>query len=221
MAKTIVIGDVHGLETWKSFVRWTYRSKVVFLGDYCDPYQSVDDNKVVDNLLKIIAYKRRHPSRVVLLLGNHDMHYLVPELMTCSRYNAYISQTLHAIFMENRSLFQYAYQDGNRIFTHAGISRGWWEECFHGDTSQNIAEQLNCIDDTKLPILAQCGWARRGTSPYGGIFWADSSEMEDPLPGFHQIVGHTRHSHVEHLVIDDNTKVTFCDCLHNGMVYKV
>ena len=89
-----------------------------------------------------------------------------------------------------------------------------------GDASQNIADQLNAAAEERLEVLSQCGWARGGLHPYGGILWADATEMEDPLPGFHQIIGHTRCNAVEHLIVDDATKVTFCDCLHNGMVYK-
>lgn len=220
MSKTIVIGDVHGLKNWKKFLRWNFRGKVIFLGDYCDPYGKMPEEELLQNLRDIIAYKKKHMKRVVLLLGNHDMHYITSKVPVSSRFNINMYSPLSQLFYENRSLFQYAYQDGHTLFTHAGISQAWWDEFFHGDSTQNIADQLNNVDDEQLAVLGQVGYARGGNTPWGGIFWADASEMRHPLSGYHQVIGHTRKASVTHEVVDDATSVTFCDCLFNDEVYK-
>ena len=61
------------------------------------------------------------------------------------------------------------------------------------------------------------GWDQKMT---GGPFWIDKSRLlENPLRGYHQIVGHTPVETVEHYnpyEDDEDTSVTFCDCIERG-----
>jgi hypothetical protein len=123
--------------------------------------------------------------------------------------------------LKNIYLFQYAYQEENYIFTHAGIVHKWFTDDFKGDINKNIAEQLNKPSPKQIPALCRCGSARGGYSrDIGGIFWADISELQEPLQGYTQIVGHNR---VED--IDDNSinggRIIFCDCLFNKHYLKI
>ena len=77
----------------------------------------------------------------------------------------------------------------------------------------DIAHQLNNHEEHKE--VFDCGAGRGGHSPYSGIFWADSSEMRNPLQGFVQIVGHTRMEQIEILKKSDDTAVIFNDSLWN------
>jgi len=219
MSKTVVIGDVHGLDTWRKFVKWPW-SRAIFMGDYCDPYGEMNDQKVIANLKRIIRLKKKHPKRIILLLGNHDMHYFSELVAPSSRYNYDLAPQIGALFQENLHLFQFAYQTGNTLFTHAGVSQNWWDDCFKGDITKNIADQLNHPTLEQLHAMGQCGWARRGPDKWGGIFWADATEMENPLKGIHQVVGHTRMRQIETQITDNQTTVTFCDCLHHNQVYN-
>lgn len=47
---------------------------IVFLGDYLNPYGSYDYDDILNNLADIIDYKRNNMERVILLLGNNDLH---------------------------------------------------------------------------------------------------------------------------------------------------
>ncbi|MCD8262709.1 MAG: hypothetical protein LUD15_15580 [Bacteroides sp.] len=44
MTPTIAIGDIHGLTTWKGIVEKHPDCKIVFLGDYLDPYENIPRN---------------------------------------------------------------------------------------------------------------------------------------------------------------------------------
>ena len=71
MAKTFVIGDIHGChqaltELWQRISPVTAADTVVFLGDYID--RGPGSRQVVDEILMI----RRDLPRVITLMGNHE-----------------------------------------------------------------------------------------------------------------------------------------------------
>lgn len=64
--------------------------------------------------------------------------------------------------------------------------------------------------------MSQVGYRRGGDFDYGGIFWADRRDtISNPLEGYHQFVGHSRVDNIDHITINDQTSITYCDCLHN------
>ena len=68
----------------------------------------------------------------------------------------------------------------------------------------------------QFAAMSQVGYRRGGDFDYGGIFWADRSDtIMNPLEGYHQFVGHSRVDNIHHVTINDQTSITYCDCLHN------
>lgn len=222
MSNIIAVGDIHGSAKWRDIVEENNDATVVFLGDYLDPYGPYNRDDILNNLAEIIEYKRNNMQRVILLLGNHDLHYINYDIQICTRYNIQLAEIAGLLFNYNYNLFQYAYQVNNIIFTHAGISNQWFECDFKGDIKRNIAEQLNNPTDEQLVKMFQIG-ATRGGDPdmNGGIFWADYSELSDPLHGFTQVVGHNRVPYVMEFEYANDNKILFCDCLEDGMYFKV
>ena len=215
---TIAIGDVHGLDLWRDVVEAHPECRVVFLGDYLDPYGYVHKGKLLDNLLAIMQLKRDRPEDVVLLLGNHDLHYFCEEACVGTRFDMEIAADASKLFLDNIHLFQYAFQYGEYLFTHAGVSQEWFDNDFCGDAARPIADQLNNPAADQVPALLRVGSARGGRAcDTGGIFWADKSELEEPLYGFTQIVGHNRVAEVTEHTGPGGGRIVFCDCLHNGL----
>lgn len=222
ISNLIALGDIHGLTVWKEIVAVHPDALIVFLGDYLDPYDACEPAIALDNLRDIIAFKEAHPERVVLLLGNHDLHYFSKEMPHSVRYSHVLAPDAEALFTEKRSLFQYAFQVGKLVFTHAGISNEWFLEDFGGDPSQSIAFQLNHPAEEQMAALFRVGTVRGGADNCrGGIFWADRKELHDPLHGYTQVVGHTR---VRYLFLQEgknDNRVIFCDCLRYGSYFKL
>ena len=215
---TIAIGDVHGLDLWRDVVEAHPECRVVFLGDYLDPYGYVPREKLLENLRSIIDLKRSRPEDVVLLLGNHDLHYFCEDACVGTRFDMEIAADASKFFLGNIHLFQYAFQDGEYLFTYAGVSQLWFDYDFCGDASRSVAEQLNNPAADQMPALLRVGYARGGRrGDTGGIFWADKSELEEPLHGFTQIVGHNRVAEVTERTGPGGGKIVFCDCLRNGL----
>lgn len=211
----IVIGDIHGESCWKEIVEKHTGGKYIFLGDYCDPYnQDLFEDDVLNNLSQIIRFKQEHRDNVILLLGNHDVQYIDDTAELCSRYMVRINDEIEELFKENKDSFQKIYADSNLLFTHAGISQNWFNANFASTDKELFLEAINNPDNAC--VLNHCGKARGGRMPYGGIFWADKSEMRPPLNGYIQIVGHSRVPEIIFKKINDDTAIFFCDCLAMG-----
>jgi hypothetical protein len=159
------------------------------------------DDEILNNLLDIIELKKKYPEKVILLLGNHDIHYMfLNEGFDCSGFRPTMKMVLKEVFSKNKKLFQIAYQIEDHIWSHAGISQGWYD--YNKDVIEKVQITFECVNlavtlnkmlySNHFRDLFQCGRARYGRYPYGGIVWADRSEtMNKYLTGYHQIVGHT------------------------------
>ena len=211
----IPIPDIHGLTKWKNIVEeFSTVDKFVFLGDYLDPYQSISEEDLINNLLQIINFKITHPHQVELLLGNHDTHYFSEESNRSSRYNSKIATVAKETFEKYKSLFKYIYQQNNYIFSHAGIDESWVKS-LDNYISKDIIRSINegIINDYDLNHVG----IYRGGFNTGGPLWLDIREFKNPLKNFNQVVGHTK---VDFPIYKDygNEKVIFCDCLQEESI---
>ena len=101
---------------------------------------------------------------------------------------------------------------------HAGVNDQWFRENFGGQLNgeKSVAYQLNHPTNKQFAAMCQIGYRRGGDFDYGGIFWADRSDtISNPLVGYHQFVGHSRVDNINHVTINDQTPMTYCDCLYN------
>ena len=202
--RLIIIPDVHGRSFWRDAVKKHPDGNFIFLGDYLDPYPSeeITDEEAVQGLKDIIQLKKDHPGKVILLWGNHDLHYLYPDELLGSRYDAQNAERNAHLFWDNQSLFQMAHETvagGRRfLFSHAGVGRHWLEENFPGlDTGSVTAELLN--DLTGYPpfmsALGDVSFYRGGGKLDGSMVWADVHEFQydgNWLPDTIQVFGHTQ-----------------------------
>lgn len=223
--KTLSIGDLHGLNVWKTFgdipqlltapFEPEY-DKYIFVGDYTDSF-SVSNVEILHNLKEIIDFKIKYLDHVILLWGNHDIQYLTSfQEHGCSGFRPEAYWDLHDLFIRNKHLFQLAFQYKNYLWTHAGIHKGWYKYQFPYK-SANVADDLNKAFEKNMNCIFDVGYSRGGLQNVGGPLWADKTETWDkPLENFHQIVGHTRIKEMIHRKIDINTSVTYIDCLEDG-----
>ncbi len=217
--KIITIGDLHGLPVWKKIAPddWDH---IVFIGDYVDSFY-FPDNEIVENLEEIIKLKKANPEKVILLWGNHDLGYLFrgASLHGCSGFRREMLEPLAEIFNNNRNLFQTAWQAENYLWTHAGIVQRWFANFIENQVIPNdinLAATLNRLFDAYYLPLFHVSHVRGGRQWESGPFWADMSEtMNDPIRGFHQVVGHThtREGIFTYNHSEGETSVTFTDCL--------
>jgi hypothetical protein len=79
----------------------------------------------------------------------------------------------------------------------------------------NVADLLNTIHHSdKQEVLHTISEFRGGADPFGGITWADYDETSiDLLPGYHQVVGHTRLKKITEVKGEDFS-ITYIDVLN-------
>jgi hypothetical protein len=221
MPPTLILCDIHGSTFWKTAISENPDCRYIFLGDYLDPYHRIEQENLLQNLQEIIQIKKDDPDNVILLLGNHDLHYFTTDILPSSCFDSFLAERASIAFRDNLHLFQYAFQEDNYIFTHAGIVHKWFTDDFKGDINSNIAEQLNNPKPEQIEALCHCGTARGGRhETIGGIFWADANELFEPLQGHAQAVGHNRVKDIyEHT--SNGGRIIFCDCLWNEHYLKI
>ena len=235
----IILGDSHARPIAIDIIELHLKTahKIILLGDYVDPYNQIapiSDKKVVSHLKKVIDYKKQYPNKFILLLGNHDIHYVHPDLR-CTRYNYKIATELRELYTENWDLFDISHQIDNYLFTHAGVCMKWLDahwlklEVFglKPDYS-NINQDLKDVHGSKwFYILHEVGSVRFNPNEYpkvsGGPTWCDKSEgRDDYLPGFHQYVGHSQSGILETFGdVGGDSSITYCDTLGISGKYVV
>lgn len=238
MKRIISIGDIHGRDVWKqiifgstlTFDEWKDSrinndsniefeafdefDKFIFIGDYVDSF-NIKGPEIIENLNDIIFFARSFPDRVVLLLGNHDIQYIVPN-QYCSGRMPEIEMDLKGIFNKNRDLFKVAHLEksieiiaGKEItkkylWTHAGVTEGWYTELlslinsdgfrlkqfFNSD--MEIDEVLNLSYEMQIPNLFFVDSSSGGYQQWAGPLWVRPRVLnQEFIDGYNQIVGHT------------------------------
>ena len=195
MAKILIVPDVHGRKFWHKVKELIDEvDQVVFLGDYLDPYsrEGITFEDALNEFEQILEFKEKYSDKVVLLVGNHDMHYIQLEFMNCSRLNVYRRVEIHDLFMNNIDKFQLVHEIDSYLFSHAGVYLEWTkkyeitlEELFN--FKKFLGGRWNTLEDVS--------YTRGGWYKVGSCVWADIREsVQNELPAMFkkQIVGHTQ-----------------------------
>lgn len=192
----IIIGDEHGRE---KFINIYNKIKdrtdiryIISTGDYFDPYKKISSEDLLNNFFSIVKLARED-SRVKLLLGNHDIHYIV--FCDKSRYDYYNAPKYRKALSENIDLFSICIKlDENTIVSHAGVSKKWLEENPEINLD-NINEILTDSEKiSKYLPYNDSDWSGYGEAPNQSPVWIRPNGL---LKGGYpegitcQIVGHT------------------------------
>lgn len=179
----IIIPDVHGRKFWRICLDYIDEvDKVIFLGDYLDPYD-VTEQEALEEFKAIIEFKNKYPDKVILLIGNHDCEYIWPQLFNNTCRHCYdIEDEAQSLYRNNN--LQLVYIHDNYLFSHAGVLKGWLD--FANLTMENlISNQYDPL------VLKMVSWLRGGLCRYPSCVWCDVREFKSELP-YYQIFGHTQ-----------------------------
>lgn len=224
----LVCGDIHGRKFWKKpCENIDNYDKVVFLGDYLDPYnfEFISVEEAIENFKEIIEFKKEHMDKVILLIGNHDCPYAFKSYYGFSTYHCRHSRIhhneIHKLFNENIDLFQIAYAYKDILFTHAGVESKWLDkivECKETDLNK-ICEILNNLTSSidGLKKLHCITGERGGRDRYGSCVWTDVHDMMwdvnakknpnaviKPIQNIKQVFGHTLQAYY-----DENRNIAY------------
>jgi hypothetical protein len=207
--RTIFLGDTHGRDTWKTILDREVFDRVVFLGDYFDSF-NISGPEQLANFLEIVDFKKKSDIPVIMLVGNHDFHYM--PFFNDTPYSGFQSGMLWDFafaLKENMEHLSMAYAFDNILCSHAGISYEWLTRTFgpeHDESCENwsstdlsgLVDLINSYFINKPKVFDFNGWDLYGNDTYQTPIWIrpealmrvnqDTGLEEQAV----QIVGHTR-----------------------------
>ena len=165
-----------------------------------------------------------------MLPGNHDLQY-VHKHHRCSGFKPETMQRMYGYHEFINGLPSCLLID-NVLVTHAGLSRGLHDKLKAKYPGLGIEEITEGEAQSLSSDLHQVGIARGGGAAWGGIWWCDWSAEFEPVPGLHQVFGHSNNPSPTRLFTeeyDGNLRfVRFCDsrsynidCLGRKGVYDI
>ena len=193
MKKRLVIGDIHcNYNVVADVHRKENPDAVILLGDYCDGFDKTSKDTVTcwNNLQKL---KKEHAGEFIMLLGNHDWHYI----NSLERYSGFSHSTFAAMhdalvdaFAKKELHVAYADVVNRTIYVHAGVTNTWLSEWSN--------PPVDMLDDVNRKALdfSMYNTDMYGNSKWQGPLWvrpeALLSDMYSDENGvWKQIVGHT------------------------------
>ena len=211
--KLVAIGDIHGRDIWKQIVAQEQDAdEFVFVGDYFDSF-TVKGPDQYNNFLDIIEFKKQSKVPVILLIGNHDHHYYpgVDDSGT-SGYQTLMAPSIKYIVGDNKQYLQAAYQVGEFVFTHAGLSSEWLDDSIKDWNVDNVVEKVNELFHYQPGKIAYRSYKQVGGQVYGaqgygneafqGPIWIRPSALmtankKTLRKKIIQVVGHTPQDNID------------------------
>ena len=195
---------------------------VIFLGNYVG--ETVDWQRQLDNLTKLIKLRRAYKN-VVLLIGNMDYQYIdLDPRFRCTGFQAAHYAAFHALFRDNVELFQFAFQLGNYIFSHAGISKKFLTAIRERTgglylNMKTFADDFNRYAVT-LDETFYCSLFSGGCDPFDGPLWIQPEQLLNDLPNeqLFQVVGHQQRGFMANAFFQQNI-VKFCNDIADNNSY--
>ena len=224
--KTICIGDLHGNDRWKAILEKEKNyDRIIFLGDYFDSKRfDIGIEAELENFKNILDLKNTFPEKVILLCGNHDLHYLELNMSICSGFQWQNFDQIHSILRpvyENGLLEMCFYdKDLKMMFSHAGISKKWYQFIFKKEENDpdSIAGAINMLF-TKNPFYFEYLYEETegdAESIQGPCWIRPLFLLVDLYENFGQVVGH---SQVPEIQLHQNIYLT--DTINIGKNYLI
>lgn len=236
MAKpSLIAGDIHCKHNVYTLYIQEFKTgkydKLIFLGDYVDDWSATPQDSL-KTLEALVELKKKYLDRVILLLGNHDFSEWLSKDFRCAGFNPITHFIIKDLINENQDLFQVAYSDGERLYTHAGLTQEFINELTKESTfleeyspknPDEWANFLNWIyfnreDDEEANKLFKMfnypGKVRINSNKPASLIWADLIELIEDSAPISQVVGHTPVSKIKKYKSIKNEKETylyFCD----------
>jgi hypothetical protein len=166
--KLVAIGDIHGRDYWKQIIDQEQDADIfVFVGDYFDSF-TIKGPEQINNFLDIVEFKKTTNKEVILLIGNHDYHYYPGiEDNGTSGYQTLMAPSIKHVIDNNKQYLQAAYQVGEFVFTHAGLSSEWLDDNIVMWDVPNLAMYVNDLFYYQPQKLAYRPYKQVGSTVYG------------------------------------------------------
>ena len=192
--RILVFGDIHGRNVWKDVIDREDIDNldlIIFLGDYFSSREDIPVDLQEENFRHIVEFKNMYPNKVVLLRGNHDME-------ACKYYWAECYPSHHSKWVyENKEWFlentQWVLQIDDVVFSHAGITKRWYEDMCEAYPEITCFEDINKIEPSEMFGFRPCKLSDYyGESETQPCTWIRPAFLcEYGFPEIRYVVGHS------------------------------
>lgn len=223
--KCLVLGDTHGRPFWKSIVANENPDRVIFIGDYFDSHNEYTAAEQMYNFNEIIQYKISGQAEVVMLIGNHDYHYMAGVTEHYSGYQYGPSFAIQRLLEDNKMYLEMCYQMDDFLFSHAGISYEWLLNN-HYEGWESVEEKVNDLWTYTPLVFKFAGHDPYGDSTISSPIWIRPKSLQkanrDTLRDqFIQVVGHTQQKQIDTEGKSTGGRYYYIDALGTSGEYMV
>lgn len=210
--KITVVADSHGSAVPLGIARMNLEKsdKIIFLGDFFD-HEEKEYNEQKQNFLNVIEFKKQNIEKVVVLIGNHDANYILPDLL---KWQPEHGEEIENLILQNLKLIDFAYLENNWLFSHAGFSEVWMQnQLACNEISEDLIKFLNNqFHNGVFTNLRFTGLSGYGDEITQNPLWIrPDSLMKSAVCGVNQIVGHTEVYDEQRIRMHGSDKIIFLD----------
>ena len=203
--RIVALGDTHGRVLWKEIVaKEKDADKIVFIGDYFDTHYDITVDQQIENFKEILEFKKNNMDQVVLLLGNHDYHYLKGVYESYSGYKAFRALDINEVLQPavNSGLVQMCFVHDKYVFTHAGVTKTWSNTYnVNVDNLQESINQLFLENISAVRFEMGNNYDQTGDDVTQPPIWVRIPSLyKDMIDGVTCVIGHTT---IKELTITD------------------
>ena len=183
--KILVIPDIHGRDFWiEPCSHIDEYDKVIFLGDYHDPYTYEVSKETSRHMLrdKLLPFILENRDKCICLYGNHDGNYLAGEMS--DRIDRFHKKEIKN-YLSQMNL-KLIHREGKYLFSHSGVLPSWLND-------YNLTlEKLETLPLNDYSLYSVSTY--RGGFGTGSCVWGDVREyaLSEHIPDIYQIFGHTQ-----------------------------
>lgn len=205
--KSVIIGDIHGRILWEQIVeKENDADRFIFVGDYFDTHESIRIIVQLHNFIRLIEFKNNSKADVIMLIGNHDFHYMPFANETYSGHQRGHHHTIQSLLMEHINELSMCYKMDKYLFSHAGVSYNWLKYWLD---KNKIKIRFNDIDVLVNDLFINCprafkfsGWDPYGDSVESSPIWIRPKSLQESnydtlRKEFIQVVGHTQQKKID------------------------
>lgn len=228
--KRLVIGDPHG--RWDALKKIYNKEKpdeVIILGDYFDSFNidSFSQCECFENIIKLRKkHLSKHKGRFIMLIGNHDLHYMADELFgRCSGWNqlTYSEASYVLCYNWDKEFLQMIFVDeiNKTIYSHAGVSMNWFNQWIKSGSLGDI----NTIEVKAFAFTYKDGGDFYGSSSWNSPLWIRPNGLKKcPYKDkdgivWNQVFGHTE-PYAPFKWEQDNASFYDIDCINTGYMVE-
>lgn len=200
MKTRLVLGDIHGhFEHVRELYDKYKPQEVICLGDYVDSFVKTPEQHK-ECLEKLFELKKTHEEEhgsgtFIMVLGNHDFHYLVSG-EKYSGWNPQTSKLCRGLLQSaiDKNIIKMVHIDwkNKTIYSHAGVTNTWMTEWNVGHLGE-----INDLAFDAFKFTYGDRWSSSGDSKYNGPLWVRPFSLVDDIYKdaegvvWRQVVGHT------------------------------